>query len=171
MIVFTAAPPKWPGIHHVNCQDHPYWIKEFALRGFLYDPRLTKACRDASTMNIKRPFRKQFIKQRCLFMFNTKYLDEIKFEINAGNKLSDDSYDINTEYVFDSLPVKITLPKVPNYNFETKLPLSSIIERDLQNLLNYSIIQSNKSLEFICHSQNDYDTLSKYVDKEKIILV
>jgi len=26
-VIITAAPPKWPGHHHVNCKDHEYWIK------------------------------------------------------------------------------------------------------------------------------------------------
>src|SRR3989344_220117 len=42
-IVITAAPVGSAGHHHVNCQDHEYWIKVFNNYGFYHYPFETKA--------------------------------------------------------------------------------------------------------------------------------
>jgi len=54
-VVATAAPPGYPGHHHVNCQPQEYWHKVFDKYGFDYDDTITKYIRnEASTM--QKPF-------------------------------------------------------------------------------------------------------------------
>jgi cyclopropane fatty-acyl-phospholipid synthase-like methyltransferase len=48
--IVTAAPPGWPGHHHVNCRDQEYWKGAFAANGFEYDAETTKEVYAASTM-------------------------------------------------------------------------------------------------------------------------
>lgn len=114
-LVVTAAPPKWPGDHHVNCQTHQYWLNQFAKRGFIYDMDLTKTLRSKSTMNLKRPFAKQFIKQRGMFYYNLRYYDSPKLTIT-----------ISPKYQYHKGP-NIKKKKVPGHIFETQLPINSII--------------------------------------------
>lgn len=66
MIVMTCAPPGWGGFHHVNEQEHRYWIEKFDKLGYRYDYDLTVECRNRSTMNLHRNVRKQFMKHRGL---------------------------------------------------------------------------------------------------------
>ena len=53
-VVCTAAPPGYPGHHHVNCRDQDYWIGVFGRYGFVFSPDITAAIRRESTM--QKPF-------------------------------------------------------------------------------------------------------------------
>lgn len=53
-VVVTAAPPGWPGHHHVNCRDKEYWKGAFAAIGYEYDDQTTQEIVKVSTM--KKPF-------------------------------------------------------------------------------------------------------------------
>lgn len=53
-VVATAAPPGYPGHHHVNCRDQEYWIEVFARYGFEFDENETKQISTQSTM--MKPF-------------------------------------------------------------------------------------------------------------------
>lgn len=53
-IVCTAAPPGYPGHHHVNCQPESYWHEKFAEIGFEYDAEETAYIRENSGM--RKPF-------------------------------------------------------------------------------------------------------------------
>lgn len=65
-VVMTAAPVGWTGKNHLNEQNHEYWIRAFNRIGYEHSPELTRAVRDASTMNIERPMAKRFMKHRGL---------------------------------------------------------------------------------------------------------
>ena len=52
--VVTAAPPGWPGHHHVNCQLPEYWIEVFDSYGFEYNADLTDTVKAISSM--RKPF-------------------------------------------------------------------------------------------------------------------
>jgi len=52
--VVTAAPPGYPGHHHVNCRPQDYWIGAFATIGMRFDSVRTAKLREASTM--RKPF-------------------------------------------------------------------------------------------------------------------
>lgn len=47
-LFMTAAPPKQPGTHHVNCQPPIYWQNKLAQRGFQYLPEETHAWKKAA---------------------------------------------------------------------------------------------------------------------------
>ena len=67
-ILVTFAKPGEPGHHHVNCQPENYWIEKFAEYGYILDAQVTKDIREKhTTMNLHRPFKKQFIKKNGLF--------------------------------------------------------------------------------------------------------
>jgi SAM-dependent methyltransferase len=66
----TYAPPGWGGHHHVNEQNEDYWIDVFAEYGMTHDRELSDELRSISTMNIDKPQRKQFMKNRGLFFRN-----------------------------------------------------------------------------------------------------
>jgi SAM-dependent methyltransferase len=54
-VVCTAAPPGYPGHHHVNCQPLTYWRDVFDKYGFDYDNDVTQRIRhQESTM--QKPF-------------------------------------------------------------------------------------------------------------------
>jgi SAM-dependent methyltransferase len=54
-VVATAAPPGYPGHHHVNCQPLTYWRDVFDKYGFDYDNDVTQLIRtQKSTM--QKPF-------------------------------------------------------------------------------------------------------------------
>lgn len=54
-VVATAAPPGYPGHHHVNCRPQEYWHKVFDKYGFDYDDAVTQRIRmQESTM--QKPF-------------------------------------------------------------------------------------------------------------------
>jgi len=42
VLLLTAAPPGFPGWHHVNCQPETYWIELLALRGWTLDTEATQ---------------------------------------------------------------------------------------------------------------------------------
>lgn len=108
-ILITAAPPNWPGKHHVNCQGHEYWIKIFNKYNIYHYPYETVQCRNNSTMNINRPKNKQFVKHRALFFINFNLVDKSNYiftedlpttleEIKENNiYLSDDYRCINVK--------------------------------------------------------------------------
>jgi len=54
IVAATAAPPGYPGHHHVNCRGLEYWQGAFAANGFRFNATATAALRDASTM--QKPF-------------------------------------------------------------------------------------------------------------------
>ena len=39
--VVTAAPPGWPGHHHVNCREESYWVDVFKNYTLRYSEQLT----------------------------------------------------------------------------------------------------------------------------------
>jgi len=51
LAVVTAAPPGWPGHHHVNCREESYWIDVFKEYGLYYDDALTGQFKTISKMN------------------------------------------------------------------------------------------------------------------------
>jgi SAM-dependent methyltransferase len=54
-VVTTAAPPNYPGHHHVNCREQEYWHAVFDKYGFDYDDEVTRRIRtQESTMH--KPF-------------------------------------------------------------------------------------------------------------------
>ena len=42
VLFLTAAPPGFPGWHHVNCQPESYWIERLAQRGWVQDIEATQ---------------------------------------------------------------------------------------------------------------------------------
>jgi SAM-dependent methyltransferase len=42
VLFLTAAPPGFPGWHHVNCQPESYWIERLAARGWALDTEATQ---------------------------------------------------------------------------------------------------------------------------------
>jgi SAM-dependent methyltransferase len=55
-IIFTWCPLDWPGFHHVNCQEAPYWIDKFRDIGFKLDTELTRVVKTKSDLKmIKSP--------------------------------------------------------------------------------------------------------------------
>ena len=70
-VIATAAPPGYPGHHHVNCREESYWHEVFGRHGFLYDDVETKNIRQfISTM--QKPFM-----QRTGMFFRKSILNEI----------------------------------------------------------------------------------------------
>jgi len=55
--VVTAAPPGWPGHHHVNCREESYWVDVFKNYGLRYSEQLTNEFKGLSQM------RKNFFKR------------------------------------------------------------------------------------------------------------
>ena len=82
-LLITAAPPNWPGHHHVNCKNHEYWLKVFNKYGFILDPFNTLQVRELSSMNSHLKKRKKFIKMRGLFFVNMRY-NKINFMTSQG---------------------------------------------------------------------------------------
>ena len=80
-VTITAAPPKWPGHHHVNCQNHEYWIRKFNNYGFYHYPYETIKCRARSTMNSHKGNNKKFIKHRVLFFVNFNLVKNDQYKI------------------------------------------------------------------------------------------
>jgi len=54
-VVCTAAPPGYPGHHHVNCQPESYWHEVFDKYGFDYDDAVTQRIRTKES-NMQKPF-------------------------------------------------------------------------------------------------------------------
>lgn len=63
----TAAPPGWPGHHHVNCRVQEYWKGVFAANGFTFDNETTTAVKKESTMT------KGFLEKNGLFFRRIDY--------------------------------------------------------------------------------------------------
>jgi len=64
-VVATAAPPNYPGHHHVNCREQEYWHDVFNKYGLEYDHDVTMKIREVSTM--QKPFMQRtgmFFKRR-----------------------------------------------------------------------------------------------------------
>ena len=56
-IIFTWCPIGFPGFHHVNCQEAPYWEKKFQDIGYKLDEELTRVVKNKSDLcMIKAPF-------------------------------------------------------------------------------------------------------------------
>jgi len=64
-VICTAAPPGYPGHHHVNCQPREYWIEVFSNYGLTYDGDITKQIIEHSTMNKKN--NKSFMEMTGMF--------------------------------------------------------------------------------------------------------
>jgi hypothetical protein len=56
LAVVTAAPPGWPGHHHVNCREKSYWVDVFEDYGLYYDAALTGQFKTVSKMNPKEGY-------------------------------------------------------------------------------------------------------------------
>lgn len=54
-VIATAAPPGYPGHHHVNCRELDYWIDVFDRHGFDYSPETTERIR-ARESTMQKPF-------------------------------------------------------------------------------------------------------------------
>jgi hypothetical protein len=127
-LLITAAPIKWPGHHHVNCQNHEYWLKVFNKNGFILDPYNTLKVRELSTMNNHRSNKKKFIQHRALFFINTKY-SEIKLINKIPTKIIENKYYTSNKYSeyhikkFDAIGVTNT----NNFLFKSTIPLISQI--------------------------------------------
>jgi len=56
-VIFTWCPIGWPGYHHVNCQEAPYWIDKFQNIGFDLNKELTRIVNQNSELvMIKSPY-------------------------------------------------------------------------------------------------------------------
>ena len=100
IIVMTAAPPKWPGHHHVNCRNHEYWIKMFNKYNFYHYPYETEMCRNNSTMNHKKKNNKKFMKHRLLFFINADLIKINTFNILniQPEKITENTLIISNKY-------------------------------------------------------------------------
>ena len=68
--VFCTA-SNGPGHHHVNCHPLPYWWQKFDEYGFDYLDMESEAIRDSiTTMNLNRPYKKQFVKHTGMLYKN-----------------------------------------------------------------------------------------------------
>ena len=127
-LLITAAPPMWPGHHHVNCQNHKYWLKLFNKYGFILDPYITLKVREKSTMNLNKPNKKKFIKHRALFFINTRFIDIKLSEDKPINIINGVYYKYN-EYIEKEFKENnaIGVTQVENYLFKSTIPLISYI--------------------------------------------
>ena len=57
LAVVSAAPPGWPGHHHVNCREASYWVDVFKNYGLRFNKQLTDEFKSLSQM------RKNFFKR------------------------------------------------------------------------------------------------------------
>ena len=72
-LIFTAAPPGWGGVGHVNEQDENYWIKTLERHNFSLDVNNTNVIRKISLLEFDNRIRipkKQFVRNRGLFFNN-----------------------------------------------------------------------------------------------------
>jgi len=126
-VLITAAPPMWPGHHHINCQDHKYWLQKFNKYGFILDCYNTLQIRNKSTMNKNRGNHKKFIQHRGLFFINTKY-NKINLIDSIPNKIEENKFYKNNKYI-EFIISKWNTNKVSNTNnhlFVSSLPLISL---------------------------------------------
>tara|TARA_A100001015_G_C15005032_1_gene720271 strand:- start:1054 stop:1773 length:720 start_codon:yes stop_codon:yes gene_type:complete len=125
-ILITAAPPKWPGYHHVNCQGHKYWLKKFNEYGFVLDCYNTLQIRNKSTMNLGRGNHKRFIQHRGLFFINSKYKN-IKLEEKIPAKIIENTFYKSNIYIDIKIPKWNTnsVTNTNNYLFVSTIPIIS----------------------------------------------
>lgn len=166
-LLITAAPPNWPGHHHVNCQNHKYWLKIFNKYGFILDPYITLKVRETSTMNINRSNKKKFIKHRALFFINTEFNKNIKLINDKPNKIIENKYykyNIYDENIYDKNNAK-GVTSVENYLFKSTIPLVSYLEsNEYIDWLNMELdILSKKCLTFDKKREKNY-TLEKILN-------
>lgn len=131
--VMTCAPPKWPGHHHVNCQNHIYWIKLFNENGFYHYPYETLKCRKNCTMNLQHRCgsSKTFTKHRLLFFINANLINIDNYNINTSlsENITENELIVNNIYKEKHYPENDT-NKVTNTNgylFKSTIPLISKI--------------------------------------------
>ena len=75
-VIFTAAPPGWGGIGHVNERESSYWTEQFEARDFKLDEKMTTLIREVSCIILNknvRPPKKQFVKNRGIFFQNMEH--------------------------------------------------------------------------------------------------
>jgi len=73
IMCFTAAPPGWGGVGHVNEQKTLYWLRQFKARGWRFDLLKTLRFRFISKLTFRgevRRRKKQFFKNRGLVFIN-----------------------------------------------------------------------------------------------------
>lgn len=130
-IIITAAPPKWPGHHHVNCKDHEYWIRKFNKYRFYHYPYESMKCRINSTMNIHKKNSKQFIKHRALFFINANFINKDKFKITnkIPIKIKNNILIESNKYYELDVPESHTnqVKKTKRHLFKSTLPLVSYL--------------------------------------------
>ena len=130
-ILITAAPPKWPGHHHVNCKDHEYWVRKFNKYGFYHYPYETNNCRKNSTMNTHKGKNKQFIKHRVLFFINTNFISKDKFIITneIPEKIKENVLIETNKYSELNVPKSHTnkVSKTNGHLFKSTIPLVSYL--------------------------------------------
>ena len=138
-IFYTAAPKYWTGFHHVNCQNHEYWMKIFNEKGFILDPTTTYECRDRSDMNNHRRNAKKFIKHRGMFFINTRFLEKIS--LNEGySDLKDNKFYFNNTYQeYEKKDMAVELVQVPKYIFKSTIPIFSYYGNDFEKNLKCKI--------------------------------
>ena len=56
-LIFTAAPPRWGGVGHVNEQDENYWIKTLERHNFSLDVNNTNVIRKISLLEFDNRIR------------------------------------------------------------------------------------------------------------------
>ena len=148
MCVITAAPPKWKGIHHVNCRTTEYWIKVFNDYKFIHSPYYTSKCREKTRMRVpdtkkrnEKASNKEFIRIRGLAFLNTKIQDndfignvqfinvtkkELISKINKNLEFDKNKIHICPEYVCQKENYKI---KRDDNLYDIELPLIGIIDK------------------------------------------
>jgi hypothetical protein len=166
-LLITAAPPKWPGHHHVNCKNHKYWLKLFNKYGFILDPYVTLNIREKSTMNINRTNKKKFIKHRALFFINTIFNKNINFINDKPSDIIENKYYKYNNYIEKEIKKNnaIGVTSIENHLFKSTIPLVSYLEKNeyidwLDNELNKL---SNKCLIFNKNRSKNY-TLQKILN-------
>jgi hypothetical protein len=167
-LLITAAPPSWPGHHHVNCKNHKYWLKVFNKYDFILDPFNTLKVRELSSMNINRSNKKKFIKHRALFFINTRFNKEIKLINEKPSNILENKYYKYNEYIEIKCPKNnaIGVTHIKHYTFESTLPLISYLETNKYvDWLNLELNKlSLKCNDFIKKREKNY-TLEKILNE------
>lgn len=131
-VAITAAPPKWPGFHHVNCQNHEYWIKIFNKYNLYHYPFETLKCRSKSTMNINRGSNKRFAKHRLLFFLNMNFIEINKYTISEilPSKIKEGALIISSSYKELHTPENDTnkVKRTNKHLFKSTIPLISFLK-------------------------------------------
>jgi len=124
-VVIMAAPPGWPGVHHVNCKDHDYWIDVFSKHGLIHYPYGTKLVRESSTMNNKRPYHKRFIAHRALFFVNFINIQDMNIKrVIKNNDMEKNTLYFTNEKSFYVDPTKKAVRNDAGV-YEYRIPLYS----------------------------------------------